>query len=196
MRFMEIANPEDQLALWRLISDKVWGAFAQQPPQPQPRATTTPVPAVTLGQGRAALPARPAAKHLSRPTPRASDKPTVKGKARAAKPKRAPMAPAPKPLPKPRAQQLLPGQASKQQTQQHQQLAQHLHKEITKPNSQPRNHPQPATAFPKPVTPIELRTDGYDERDKDELVLHSRAQHPFKTTSQIKSALSGHKRGF
>ena len=31
MRFMEIANPEDQLALWRLISDKVWGVFAQQP---------------------------------------------------------------------------------------------------------------------------------------------------------------------
>ena len=80
--------------------------------------------------------------------------------------------------------------ASKHQTQQHQQLAQHLHKEITKSN------PQPATAFPKPVTPIELRTDGYDERDKDELVLHSRAQHPFKTTSQIKSALSGQKRGF
>ena len=186
MRFTEIANPEDQLALWRLISDEVWGAFAQQPPQPQ--ATTTPVPAATLGKGSAALPARP--------TPKASDKPAVKGKARAAKPKRAPMAPAPKPLPKPQAQQLSPGQASKQQTQQHQQLAQHLSKEFTKPNLQPRTYLQPATAFPKPVTPIELRTDGYDERDKDELVLHSRAQHPFKTTSQIKSALSGQKRGF
>ncbi len=198
MRFMEIANPEDQLALWRLISDKVWGAFAQQPPQPkpQPEATTAPVPAATMGQGRAALPTRPVAKHLPRPTPKASHQPAVKGKARAAKPKRAPMAPAPKPLPKPQAQQLSPGQASKHQTQQHQQLAQHLHKEITKPNPQPRTYPQPATAFPKPVTPIEPRTDGYDERDKDELVLHSRAQHPFKTTSQIKSALSGHKRGF
>ena len=86
--------------------------------------------------------------------------------------------------------------ASKHQTQQHQQLAQHLHKEITKPNPQQRTYPQPATAFPKPVTPIEPKTDGYDERDKDELVLHSRAQHPFKTTSQIKSALSGQKRGF
>ena len=192
MRFMEIANPEDQLALWRLISDKMWGAFGQQLPQ----ATTAPVPAATLGQGRAALPARPVAKHLPRPTPKASHQPTVKGKARAAKPKRAPMAPAPKPLPKPQAQQLSPGQASTHQTQQHQQLAQHLHKEITKPNPQPRTYPQPATAFPKPVTPIEPRTDGYDERDKDELVLHSRAQHPFKTTSQIKSALSGQKRGF
>jgi hypothetical protein len=33
MRFMEIANPEDQLALWKLISDKMWAAFAQQVPQ-------------------------------------------------------------------------------------------------------------------------------------------------------------------
>ena len=196
MRFTEIANPEDQLALWRLISDNVWGAVAQQPPQPHPQATTAPVPAATLGQGRAALPARPVAKHLPGPTPKASHQAAVKAKAGAAKPKRAPMAPAPKPLPKPQAQQLSPGQASKHQTQQHQQLAQHLHKEFTKSNPQPRNHPQPATAFPKPVTPIELRTDGYDERDKDELVLHSRAQHPFKTTSQIKSALSGQKRGF
>ena len=185
MRLMEIANPEDQLALWRLVSDNVWGAFGQQQPQPQPQASTAPVPAATLGQGRAAIPARPAAKHLPRPTSKASHQPAVKGKARA-----------PKPLPKPQAQQLSPGQATKQQTQQHQQLAQHLSKEFTKSNPQPRTYPQPATPFPKPVTPIELRTDGYDERDKDELVLHSRAQHPFKTTSQIKSALSGHKRGF
>ena len=190
MRFMEIANPQDQLALWRLISDNVWGAFAQQQPQPQPQATTAPVHAATLGQGRAATPARPVAKHLPRPTPKASHKPAVKGKARAAKPKRAPMAPAPKPLPKPQAQQLSPGQATKQQTQQHQQLAQHLHKEITKSN------PQPPTPFPKPVASSAPRTDDYDERDKDELVTHSRAQHPFKTTSQIKSALSGQKRGF
>jgi hypothetical protein len=39
-------------------------------------------------------------------------------------------------------------------------------------------------------------TKGYDERDKDELVMHSRAQHPFKTVGQAKSALSGQKRGF
>jgi hypothetical protein len=29
-------------------------------------------------------------------------------------------------------------------------------------------------------------TNGYDERDKDELVFHSRAQHPFKTVGQKK----------
>lgn len=196
MRFMEIANPEDQLALWRLISDNVWGAFAQHQPQPQPQATTAPVPAATLGQGRAATAAKPVAKHLPRPAPKASHKATVKGKARAAKPKRAPMAPAPKPLPKSQAQQLSPGQASKHQTQQHQQLAQHLSKEITKPQNNQKIYSQPPTPFPKPVASSAPRTDGYDERDKDELVMHSRAQHPFKTTSQIKSALSGQKRGF
>ncbi len=186
MRFMEIANPEDQLALWRLISDKMWGAFAQQ--QPQPPATTAPVHAATLGQGRAAIPAKPVAKHLPRSTPKASHQPAVKGKARAAKPKRAPMAPAPKPLPKSQAQQLSPGQAAKQQTQQHQQLAQ--------PQNNQKIHPQPPAPIPKPVASSAPRTDGYDEREKDELVTHSRAQHPFKTTSQIKSALSGQKRSF
>ena len=30
MRFNEIANPEDQLALWKLVSDTMWGAFAQE----------------------------------------------------------------------------------------------------------------------------------------------------------------------
>ena len=194
MRFMEIANPEDQLALWRLISDNVWGAFAQQ--QPQPQAITAPVHAATLGQGRAATPARPVAKHLPRPKPKASHKVTVKGKARAVKPKRAPMAPAPKPQPKPQAQQLSPGQATKQQTQQQKPPAQHLSKGLAKPQNNQKIYPQPPTPLPKPVASSAPRTHGYDERDKDELVTHSRAQHPFKTTSQIKSALSGQKRGF
>jgi len=30
MRFTEIADPKDQLALWRLISDNVWSAVAAQ----------------------------------------------------------------------------------------------------------------------------------------------------------------------
>jgi len=28
MRFVEIANPEDQLALWKLVSDKMWDKSA------------------------------------------------------------------------------------------------------------------------------------------------------------------------
>ena len=47
MRFLEIASPEDQLALWKLVSDKVWAAFAQQLPQ----ASAAPVKPAFMGQG-------------------------------------------------------------------------------------------------------------------------------------------------
>ena len=188
MRFMEIANPEDQLALWKLVSDKMWAAFAQPVPQPD----STQGPQSSTLKGRVANPAKP----VARPTTKTSHKASAKSKTKAVKPKRAPMAPAPKPLPKPNPQQVTSTQDTKQQAQQHQQLAQHLHKELMKPNPQQRIYPQPPTPIQKPVTPIEPMTNGYDERDKDELVFHSRAQHPFKTISQTKSALSCQKRGF
>ena len=188
MRFTEIANPEDQLALWKLISDKMWAAFAQ----PAPQGSSSQLPHSSAPKGRVASPA----KAVTRPTTKTPSKSSVRSKAKAVKPKSAPMAPAPKPLPKPNPQQVTSTQATKQQTQQHQQLAQHLHKELMKPNPQQRIYPQPPTPIQKPVTPIEPMTNGYDERDKDELVFHSRAQHPFKTISQTKSALSSQKRGF
>ena len=115
MRFMEIANPEDQLALWKLISDKMWAAFAQPVPQPD----STQVPQSSTLKGRVASPAKP----VARPITKTSHKASAKSKTKAVKPKRAPMAPAPKPLPKPNPQQVTPTQATKQQTQQHQQLA-------------------------------------------------------------------------
>ena len=195
MRFMEIANPEDQLALWKLVSDKMWDTFAQQVGQP---VSSQPSPS-QISQGRPTTPvgasAKPIAKPL-RPVTKNKHKALTKDKARASKPKRAPMAPAPKPLPKPSPQQLTPTQAAKQQTQQHQQIAQHLHKEISKSNPQQKIYPQPPTPTHKLPTPTVPMTNGYDERDKDELVMHSRAQHPFKTVSQIKSAFSGQKSGF
>ena len=192
MRFMEIANPEDQLALWKLVSDKMWGAFAQQLSQ----TNTASAQPTFGGQGRATTPSKPIAKQIPKTPAKTAHKSQPKSKGRSVKPKRAPMTPAPKQLPKPNPQQLSPTQAAKQQSQQHQQLAQHLHKEINKSNPQQRIYPQPPTPIQKPVTPIEPMTNGYDERDKDELVMHSRAQHPFKTISQIKSAFSGQKRGF
>ena len=185
---MEIANPEDQLALWKLISDKMWAAFAQ----PVPQADSTQVPQASTLKGRVASSAKP----VARPITKTSHKASAKSKTKAVKPKRAPMASAPKPLPKPKPQQVTPSQATKQQAQQHQQLAHHLHKGLMKPNPQQRINPQPPTPIQKPVTPIEPLTNGYDERDKDELVFHSRAQHPFKTIGQTKSALSGRNRGF
>jgi hypothetical protein len=106
------------------------------------------------------------------------------------------MAPLPKPLPKPQAQQLTPTQATKQQTQQHQQLAQHLSKELAKPQRNQKIYPQPPTLTQKPPTPVAPMNNSYDERDKDELVLHSRAQNPFKTIGQTKMPLTSQKRGF
>ena len=190
MRFTEIANPEDQLALWKLISDKMWAAFAQ----PVSQGIDTRPPQPSTPQGRVASPAKP----VTRAMPKTPHKSAVKAKVKAVKPKRAPMAPTPKPLPKPKPQpqQLTPTQATKQQTQQHQQIAQHLHKEMNKANPQHRIYPQPPTPTQKLPTPTVPMTNGYDERDKDELAFHSRAQHPFRTISQTKSTLSGQKRGF
>jgi len=191
MRFKEIANPADQLALWKLISDKMWAAFDE----PVPSRTNTPLPQPITAQGRAARPSDRAAKAV----PKASRKSAVKAKPKAAKPRRAPMAPAPKPVPKPLAipkpMQLTPTQAAKQQAQQQQQLAQQLRKEITKASPQQRIYPEPPTSSQKLPTPTAAMTNGYDERDKDELVIHSRAQQPFKTMSQTKSALTGQKGG-
>ena len=190
MRFMEIANPEDQLALWKLISDKMWAAFAL----PVPQIANRQVPQSSTPQGRVAIPAKPVARAM----PKTPHKSAVKAKVKAVKPKHVPMAPTPKQLPKskPQPQQLTPSQATKQQTQQHQQIAQHLQKEISKANPQHRIYPQPPTPTQKLPTPAVPMTNGYDERDKDELAFHSRAQHPFRTISQTKSTLSGQKRGF
>jgi hypothetical protein len=189
---MEIANPEDQLALWKLVSDKMWDTFAQQVSQSVgSQQKTIPIP-----QSRAAIPTKSLAKHVPKAQAKTAHKSQPKAKGRVAKPKRTPMAPAPKQLPKPGPQQLTPTQAAKQQTQQHQQIAQHLHKEISKSNPQQKIYPQPPTPTHKLPTPTVPMTNGYDERDKDELVMHSRAQNPFKTVAQTKSALTGQKRGF
>jgi hypothetical protein len=168
MRFTEIANPEDQLALWKLVSDKMWAAFGQQSQQQpnhmptQQLATSTP-------------------KVTGKPISRSPSKPLGKRKAtpvKAHKPKKAPMAPAPKPLPKPKPFQVTPTQASKQQTQQHQQLAHHLHQALTKkPPAQP--YPQPIQTKAPVATTVAPMNNSYSERDKDELVFHKR-QNPLK----------------
>ena len=186
MRFTEIDNPEDQLSLWKLVSDNMWAAFGQQK---SPQSNT-----MQSAQLATLSPKAPTKPMVTSQTNSVGKRKVTHVKAQ--KPKKAPMAPAPKPLPKPQPQQPTQIQAAKHQSQQHQQIAQHLHKEIAKANPQQRIYPQPPTPIQKPVTPIEPMTNGYDERDKDELVMHSRAQHPFKTISQTKSALSGQKRGF
>jgi hypothetical protein len=171
MRFTEIINPEDQLALWRLISDKVWSAFGQTAPQPSVAAAQHPVAPATP---------KPAAKGLSR----VSAKPMRKGRATPAKkgkPKRAPMAPPPKPLPKPKPLQPTQIQTKQAQTQQHQQLAHHIQQALTK---KPPGPSQPQATQPSQnkgvvTNPVAPMNNSYNERDKDELVFHKR-QNPLK----------------
>ena len=168
MRFTEIANPEDQLALWKLVSDKMWAAFgqqAQQQPNPMPTQQLAPSTPKVTGQPISRRPSKPLGK---------SKAPSVK----AHKPKKAPMAPAPKPLPKPKPFQVTPTQASKQQTQQHQQLAHHIHQALTK-KSPPPSTPQPTQPRGPVANVVAPMNNSYSERDKDELVFHRR-ENPLK----------------
>jgi hypothetical protein len=168
MRFTEIANPEDQLALWKLVSDKMWAAFGQQAQQ-QPNPSSS----------QQLAPSTP--KATAKPISRTPTKPLGKRKAtpvKAHKPKKAPMAPAPKPLPKPKPFQVTPTQASKQQTQQHQQLAHHIHQALTKKSPAPST-PQPTQPRGAVANVVAPMNNSYSERDKDELVFHRR-ENPLK----------------
>ena len=168
MRFTEIINPEDQLALWRLISDKVWSTFGQTAPQPSAAAAQHPVAPATP---------KPAPKGLSR----VPAKPLRKGKATPAKkgkPKKAPMAPPPKPLPSPKPLQPTQTQTKQDQTKQQQQLAHHIQQALTKKTLAPSTpqSTQPKGPVANVVAPM---NSSYSERDKDELVFHRR-ENPLK----------------
>jgi hypothetical protein len=173
MRFTEIINPEDQLALWRLISDKVWATFQELPqrsltagrqPQISPVAAKPTPQATTKGVSRAS--AKGVGKRKANP-------------AKAHKPKRAPMAPPPKPFPRPQPQQLTPTQSKQTQTQQHGQVAHQIHQALSK---------QPSTQPKAPVaTALAPMNNSYSERDKDELVMHRR-QNPLKPLRDQKPA--------
>lgn len=84
MRFIEIANPEDQLALWKLVSDKMWAAFAQQA-QPQ-HLNLLPTQQTALSTPKAM------AKPVSRTPAKLQGKRKVTP-VKATKPTKAPMAP-------------------------------------------------------------------------------------------------------
>ena len=172
MRFTEIINPEDQLALWRLISDKVWATFGQLPQQ-----LTAPDHQSSIAAG------------LAKPTPKAATKGgariSAKGvgkrkviSAKGYKPKRAPMAAPPKPLPKAQNVPLTPTQAQQSQADQHHQLAQHIKKamSLNTPNQSNQVVVTPKTFDSSEQSPI---NSSYNDRDTDELLFHRRA-NPLK----------------
>jgi hypothetical protein len=147
----------------------MWAAFGQQAQQQpnlkptQQLATSTPMATV-------------------KPISRTTAKPLGKSKGtpvKAHKPKKAPMAPAPKPLPKPKVQQLTPSQVTKKQIQQHRELANHLHQAFTNKNSA-NSYPQKNYISNAPVASTEEPiSNSYNERDKDDLVIYQR-QNPLK----------------
>lgn len=165
MRLKEITKPDDQLALWRLISDKVWSTFGQTTPQPSPAAAQHPVASVTP---KPTL--KSTARMLAKPVHKVKATPAKKNK-----PKRAPMAPPPKPLPKPTPVPPTPSQAKQAQTQQ---LAHHIQQALAK-KSPGTSHPQPTQPKVVAQNPVASMNNSHSERDRDELVLHKR-QNPLK----------------
>ena len=187
MRFLEIANPEDQLALWKLISDKMWAAFAQT----APRSVDAGVLRTAISPGRAGTSATP----IRAAIPKAATKSTFKAAPKATKPKRAPMARAPKPLPKPKPQQPTSALAHMQKTQQPQQMAQQLQKELVKPQGLQKIQPQPPTPAQKLPTPAIPMAQAPGERGEGELVNSPPVQHPLNGINSAKSAQSSRKSG-
>lgn len=163
MRFTEIASPEDQLALWKLVSDKMWAAFSQQANQnPDPEQAQQGVPSNT----------KATAKLISLPPV----KPLAKSKTtqvKVHKPKKAPMAPAPKPLPKPAPLHPSSVQDKQSQLKQSQQLAKHVQQALAKKLPGP-GYPQPAQSRGAVTTNSNPINSSYSVRDKDEIVMHSR----------------------
>ena len=104
MRIYEITNPEDQLALLKMIMDNTWAAISRQP------KTMTP---------------------MAKAAPEVSLRKPVKTKA-TPKPKKAPYAAAPKPLPKPKHLAQTPTQIHHQQLKTKQDYAQEVKKTFDK----------------------------------------------------------------
>ena len=103
MRFTEIANPEDQLALWRLISDNVWSsvlAQARQAAAQKAQATAKPKP--KKFKPKKALPKTPTPPKPKAPAPkRPLAKSAVPQQARIVTPSRPPTLPSSQPVLRP-----------------------------------------------------------------------------------------------
>jgi hypothetical protein len=201
MKIMEIANPEDQLALWKLVSDKMWEAFAEQS---NTFATASAQPPPTnskqreLGRGKRPPLAQP-------PMGKSAPKHSAKSTKQAAAPRRTPRLPAPKIPPKPvpktlantavkpedksktAADKLSPLQLKKQQTQQSQLLAQQLRKDLLIPQRMP---PKPGSA-PSPANfhaPAPVLTPS--------LATALPANEPYKTQAKPPNTLMAIKGGY
>jgi len=97
MRFMEIANPEDQLALWRLISDNVWSAVmaqAKQAAAQKAQAAANPKP--KKFKPKKPIPKAPPAPKPKPPTPKPPPAPKPKPPTPKPPPAKSPVPPQPR----------------------------------------------------------------------------------------------------
>jgi hypothetical protein len=115
LRIYEITNPEEQLALLKMIMDNTWAAISRQPKTMTPVAKAAPV---------------------------APHKKAIKTKA-IPKPKKAPNAAAPKPLPKPKPLAQTPTQIHHQQLKTKQDYAQEVKKTFDKDSAKMPKSLQP-----------------------------------------------------
>ena len=174
MRFNELASPEDQLALWKLVSDKMWSAFGQTPPQ---YPTTNPGSQQnTLGPR---MIKKPIPKSIPKPAkPVKPVKATPKPPRAAPKPKRAPMAPKPKPLPKPKPIAPTSQQIKNQNLKAQQDYAAQVRKELQKKPLEP--HPGAPTPLPgNIISPVDVPRNA---REKKDLASMARGETPWRPT--------------
>ena len=103
MRFVEIASPEDQLALWRLISDNVWSAvLAQAQKAAAHRAQYSTKPKPKIFKPKKALPKTPPPPKPKAPTPKQPPaKSAVPQQARMVTPSQPPALPSSQPVLRP-----------------------------------------------------------------------------------------------
>ena len=103
MRFNEIANADDQLALWRLISDNVWSAvMAQAKEQARLKAQTASTPKPKRIKPKKIVPKKPPAPNPKPPAPKPPPpKSPVPQQARVVTPNRPPPLPSSQPVLRP-----------------------------------------------------------------------------------------------
>ena len=103
MRFNEIASADDQLALWRLISDNVWSAvLAQAKEQARLKAQAAATPKPKRIKPKKIVPKKPPAPKPKPPSPKPHPpKSSVPQQARAVTPSRPPPLPSLQPVLRP-----------------------------------------------------------------------------------------------
>lgn len=115
MRIYEITNPEEQLALLKMIMDNTWAAISRQPKTKVPMIKTAPATPLKKGVKPQAI----------------------------SKPKKAPYAAVPKPLPKPNPVYQTPTQMHHQQLKTKQDYAQEVKKTFDKDSAKMPKSLQP-----------------------------------------------------